>query len=154
MVRKKRMSVSGVKFDEEKTETFEIPSGLVRSLKGYLGEKIAGAYLWDKIIPELKKQYDYVSLFFSNLAPVRLTSIGGKPPTNLEIASGFFREVFGLDYGTTWVPPTAFKTLYVLKEQRRDSDRFMIRLKLERDNALNERVFIIRVGNCKIPSKR
>ena len=33
MVRKKRMSVSGVKFEEEKSETFKISTELARNLK-------------------------------------------------------------------------------------------------------------------------
>lgn len=144
LVKKRGRSVSGVKFDEERTEIFEIPTGIASNLKGYLGEKIVETYFRYKILPELKVQYDYVGMFNSNIAPVRFPSWRGEPPSHQKIASGLCRGVFGSSYGVTWVLPTELRRVYIVKEPLFGHGKYWIKLKVEENGSFEELGFLPR----------
>lgn len=110
MARKKGMRMSGIKFEEEEAETFEIPTGVANNLKGYFAEKIAEAYLRYKIIPALKTQYKLIEYF----SPLHTTNHNLRPLTNrhkLRIVSSFLWSFLN----ASGVLPINIKWGYVLK---------------------------------------
>jgi len=56
----KKRQIKGKAFISDRFENFELPTGLANNIKGTVAELIGQNYLWNKLIPELRKQYDIV----------------------------------------------------------------------------------------------
>ncbi|NJE25055.1 hypothetical protein E3E22_00100 [Thermococcus sp. MV5] len=112
MTKKRTKRVSGIQFTEEKIETFEIPLGTANNIKGIIGEKLADAYLKNKIISELEGQYDLISLIDHPInSRYLLNTFRGRD--KLEVIAHFFL----LFLGAEWAFPITVKLGYLRKEE-------------------------------------